>query len=109
MNARFWDYVNGSTVKIVIRPGQTLSWSKAWRHDEGWSREAVTFRHVGSGVEVESIADGRDCDGYAQTSSTSYCPIANLRKGSIIKGKRFPKWQDPEVEVYDQFAQLAGY
>lgn len=109
MNARFWNYVNGSTVKLTIRPGQTLSWSKCWRHDEGWSRETVTFSHVGTGVEVESISDGRDCDGYVNAKSSSYCPIANLSKGSIREGVKFPRWHDPEVEVYDQFAQRAGY
>ena len=109
MNARFWDIVNGSTVKIKLKPGQALSWSKCWRHEAGWSREAITFRHNGEGVEVESLADGRDCDGYGSTTSSSYCPVANLSKGSIREGVRFPLWQDPEVEVYDQFAQSAGY
>ena len=109
MNARFWNYVNGSAVKLTIRPGQTLSWSQCWRHEEGWSRETVTFSHVGTGVEVESISDGRDCDGYMSAKSSSYCPIANLSKGSIREGVKFPRWHDPEVEVYDQFAQRAGY
>jgi hypothetical protein len=44
MNARFWILGrHAGWVKVTLRPGQSLSWSYRYDHDEGWSSHCETL------------------------------------------------------------------
>ena len=38
-NARFWQNVNGSPVRVTLHPGQTPEWIEGGQHEEGHSYE----------------------------------------------------------------------
>lgn len=108
-NLKFWEYVNGSPVRLTLRPGQTLHWSKGGPDSEGWGRESICWKHTGTGVYTESFVEGRDCDGYSSRWADSFCPPEGLTSGASFDGVTFPRWEDSTVECRDEYAEAAGY
>lgn len=121
-NARFWVCINGSPVKITLKPGQSLSWGRASTHDEGWSSEAYCWEFDGEFVHECFISDGRDCDGRLTNVNDWRCPVAELHNGSFPgldyctklerdewAGVQWPAWERTNASVYDEYAQAAGY
>jgi hypothetical protein len=121
VNARFWQYLNGSPVKLTLRPGQRFSWFCKEPHEEGWSSEFQRWGLDERGWLVfnEWETDGRDCDGRLSRSGAAYAgismldahivdePYADYHEGKAI---RYPKWKAAQdTVVYDEYAQAAGY
>ena len=86
-NARFWQHVGGGFVKLTLRPGESMAWSRGGRDEEGWYREWKRWTHVGDGIVNEAGADGADCDGR----------ISTWREHILGGGYRVSSWGD-EVE-----------
>jgi hypothetical protein len=112
MNVRFWEFINGSHVKLTLRPKQRLAWDQFERTDEGWSQSGETWELSADGLalERESFSDGVDCDGRLSRGNSS---IASADPFTFIPcyqfaGKR-PDWQDGDGWQRDQFAEAAGY
>lgn len=62
-NVRFFDYFNGSFVKITLKPGQILRHYEAHDTEEGWDSNETIYQYDGDRVTCETINDGTDCDG----------------------------------------------
>lgn len=105
---RFETYINGGA-KVTLRPGQSLTWSQGGDTDEGYEWEAVTWTHVGDGVHRHCASGGRDCDGASQSDHEDFCPAAKLWTGANWYGEPMPDWEEGQAEVFDQYAQAAGY
>lgn len=111
-NARFWTYLNGHPVKLSLRPGQSLSWRKSWRTDEGWDSEACTWPHKGAGVAIRWIrppTDNMDCDGCLREDSGGFSPLDRLHAGREVDGITFPAWEISEGWRLDEAAEADGY
>lgn len=109
-NARFNVYVNGGTVKITLKQGQTLAWHKFERTDEGWHSEAETYEHQGDGVARSSYSSGGDCDGRLDREYEDYCPLDKLAHWqSEGSGELYPDWQDVRSSQRDYFAEAMNY
>lgn len=108
-NLKFWDYVNGSPVRLKLRPGQTLRHFRGGPDSEGWRSESMRWQHTGAGVYCESLTEGRDCDGYSSRWADSFCPPEGLASGASCDGVTYPRWEDSTVECRDEYAEAAGY
>ena len=126
-NARFWNYWNGTFVKLTVRPGVPLTLHRHSQDEEGWSSEAETFRHEGDRVLCLWGTDGRDCDGRLQRSGSSACSLDQLRSHPITESWHLDElrpWHTDERGRWilrplwcpnsspcqrDQYAEAAGY
>lgn len=112
-NVRFWDFINGSPVKLTLRPGQKLHHYQAAPTDEGWHSNAHSWEYVHPDgiVLVEYESDGVDCDGrlssggtrwfYDYEADAGYCPDD--------EDHCYPRWQADEYWRRDWQAEAAGY
>ncbi len=110
-NARFWIVgAFGSTVKLTLKPGQSLSHYVEYAHEEGWASEHSEYKYDGQTVTHRWETDGRDCDGRLTKSAASACDVGHLLDGNAFNGVQFPNWHAVQnVEIYDETAQLGGY
>jgi hypothetical protein len=121
VNARFWQYVNGSPVKLTLRPGQRVQWYTWHEHEEGWASEAHRWSlDPESGLVFDEWqTDGRDCDGRLQRGGASFAsfpmldgilpeePYRDYHDGRPV---RYPEWGEARgTVVFDEYAQAAGY
>jgi hypothetical protein len=127
-NARFWMWLNGSPVKLTLKPRQSLCWEHRQSTDEGWSAVACSwFHYVGDGTSdrlpEQSVCrheyrDGVDCDGRMSSHVETECPLYRLdthitarpyqeyHDGKLI---RYPEWDWLKVSQRDYEAEKAGY
>jgi len=117
-NARFWSYINGAFVKITLKPDQKMTWHMWEPTDEGFTAEIVTWENDTylNAVVRDVQTNGSDCDGQHGYYQTDVCSINKLSSRSVsfdddetFRPKFVPEWQKQSSEVYDQFAQAAGY
>jgi hypothetical protein len=117
-NARFWTMTpSADWVKITLKSGQTLTHSRFRRHEEGWSRESVLFRHEGDHVLCQSSSDGIDCDGRLQSFSDTVCPLSQLNTrmphpdfaDELPPGAGLPEWERRSASQRDFSAEAMGY
>ena len=96
---RFWQYVNGSPVRLHIKEGDTLIWAKTVGTEEGFHDEYLELWMECGRVYCESITGGRDCDGYIERHWTGLMIEADsipdpdgIRDchGKVI---RYPSWE----------------
>ena len=128
VNARFWEWINGSFVKITLRPGQTLRWHHGEQTEEGWASidEEWHYNERGNEIVNRCEEDERDCDGRFQTTSKSTCDLNFLREGyqprcleepdqyspvevEAAQGVIFPKWIKRRAGQRDFEAEKMGY
>jgi len=116
MNARFWVWANGGPVKLTLRPGQVLRHAEGGPNEEGYSIQRTTWELAPDEPVVyrDWSSEARDCDGVCNIHGSDSCPIGNLNDNEAAyewTGKlAFPNWGEREAtEVYDQYAQAAGY
>lgn len=107
-NARFWDYINGSDVKITLRPGQQLHHFKAEPTEEGWTSALNVWKHEGDRVTLLSKHDGVDCDGRLAGGGECWCAIDDLAAREV-DGVKFPDWHEGDRWQRDYQAEAAGY
>lgn len=109
MNARFWILGrDAGWVKVTLRPGQSLSWSYRYDHDEGWSSHCETLSHREDHVERRWRDDGRDCDGRMSTGGELACAITDLA-ALEVDGLGVPEWERFDCWQRDESAEAAGY
>ena len=117
MRARIWILWSGDWVKVSMSPGEELHCGHSESHEEGFSARYLTLSFDGFEVVREDHTRARDCDGYTESTSTSYTTLVDLKRGlrclgddmKPLPGMRQPVWQDSESSQYDQYAQAAGY
>lgn len=118
-NARFWTWYLDGWVKLTLKPGQTLGYTRGGRHDEGWFRESVTWELAEDGSEVirQSDSDGTDCDGRMSHSSTDSATRDKLRAVDQFAtypvacnlGIYRPAWSEVEASQRDYSAEAMNY
>jgi hypothetical protein len=110
MNARFNEFINGSVVTLTLKPGQSLTWGKSWRHDEGGSYESHQWRFDGETLFDEAASGGTDCDGRIDQYEEYACPVA-LAKANWNEhaGALYPAWETVDAWQRDQFAESMNY
>lgn len=121
-NARFWAHINGSLVKVTLRPHEERHWGKAWDTDEGWSSIGRSWIHAGDDVLYTQHSDGRDCDGRLRSMVQFICPLSELAArpaGHALSPDYFdptpvrpevcPPWQKVDETIWDYQAIAAGY
>lgn len=106
-NARFKVCVNGSDVKVTLRPGQSLAWGRTWAHEEGWSSSAHVWSLDGGIVRHAHYTDGRDCDGRFSTQNRWACLVDNL--GGSMENGFYPEWVPIRSSQRDYSAEAMGY
>jgi len=116
MNARFWVYANGGPVKLTLRPGQVLRHAEGGPNEEGYSIQRTTWEMPTDEPVVyrEWSSASRDCDGELRISGSDCCPIDRLTavepSYEYVGELAWPDWAEHEpAEVFDQYAQAAGY
>lgn len=108
--ARFWELLNGSPVRIALRPGDCRRWHHWEPTDEGWHSESIEWTHHGTHVERGIITDGADCDGRLMQFSHCRAELDRLdanRPESLPVP--FPDWHPIESGQRDYAAEAAGY
>lgn len=120
---RIWHYWNGTHTRLTLRPGKTITLYRCERHSEGWSSEEdqITLNNDGT-VTMESVSDGRDCDGRL-TNEATYIMNGLLRvdveqEWSAVMHKAgikaswsvmVPNWTNKSSSRRDEYAEAAGY
>ena len=118
-NAKIWINYKGSIVKLTLKPNQTIHTYEYKPTDEGFHAIGHSYRHDGENIHNSWMDEGRDCDGMHAVYGECYCRIDETQDNVLMsqnaKGEEYieayyPNWQKLESdEVYDQYAQLAGY
>ena len=113
-NARFWLWHHQGWVKLTVKPNQTVSFSRAGAHDEGWYRNSSEITCVDSEVIWDYCNDGADCDGRQTTTGRLVCKVEDLATERSYDAETelthmVPKWEKMSSSQYDQYAELAGY
>jgi len=114
-NCRFLVFINGSDVKLTLKPGQKLAHFQGAPNEEGWSSEyhKWSLSYDGGTLHREYISDGCDCDGRLTRSDTARasadpdtfrwdCP-------DQYGGRSFPYWTDGHAEQRDYAAEAMNY
>jgi hypothetical protein len=112
-NARFWVFINGSHVKLTVKPDVILRWERYERTDEGYSFCGESWALSSDGLVVirETFSDGRDCDGRLETGHTAIASTDpfTFRHCYQFEGMR-PDWKDDGPGWQrDEYAEAANY
>lgn len=113
-NLRFWVWIHDGPVKLTLRPGQTLGHHRHSRTEEGWESETNIWENDGGRLLLESITDGRDCDGrltrHWAGSATALAGNPDAG-GATHEGKpiAYPTWEKLAASQRDEYAEAAGY
>lgn len=114
-SVRFWTYHRG-WVRLKINAGQRLEHTSGGPTEEGYSARSEVWRFDGFTLHLEADSWGRDCDGAHRTQTNLH--TRHLIVGPHPDDKQFdigprptprPDWIRGQSQVYDQFAQAAGY
>lgn len=81
---------------VTLQPGSSFEYSHSWPTEEGYGSQSIEASWIGDGWEIERNSGGRDCDGVLNNTHKYFHGLDGIQ----TRGK---------TEVYDQYAQLAGY
>lgn len=107
--ARFWTGSGDNLVRLSLREGQTLSWSKHWQTDEGWVRVSCVWEYEDGVVRYIERQDGADCDGRYSSEIEGRCSWHSLAAHEADNGLMLPKWTWGNTRQRDFTAEAAGY
>jgi len=111
MNVRFWQYLRG-WVKITLKPGQSLHWSRGGPTEEGWYRDSHTWTYRNDGIVKDAyVHDGADCDGrLTHTGEMFFLDTdANALDSECSPSGKCPKWLHGKRRQRDYSAEAMGY
>ena len=112
-HARFWEYINGSRVKLTLKDGQMIRHGYSYPTEEGFHAEYHEWRYWDGVVTLSRETDGRDCDGRLSTHAEFFCAVGDLKAAlsSDEGGEIFqvPKWQKGKASQRDYSAEAMGY
>ncbi len=122
-NLRIWHYWNGCHTKLTLIPGKPINIHRYETTDEGYSFEQDNILLGEDGrVTMESVDDGRDCDGRL-TRESHYVmdgltrieveqePTAVMQRAGIEASwsVMVPNWMKARSTQRDEYAEAAGY
>ena len=115
---RFWIWWNSGFVKITLDSkhfeDNPLALYACGTSEEGWWSETELYWLDCGSVYRELINDGRDCDGRLTRAMRDYCQPMNLRRRQPCEytpdpDVMLPEWKPCKAEIFDEYAQAAGY
>lgn len=106
---RFWTFLNGSPVKISVKPNRFFSWHKYERTEEGFSSSSISWEWRENAVEQNTVTRCRDCDGPARFENTYLLTYDRVKAGNFYEGIQYPEWTKILERQEDYFAEMAGY
>jgi hypothetical protein len=120
LTARFWEWINGSWVKISLKPNESIRHYQGSNDEEGYSAEFNSWTNEGHRVVSASRFEGRDCDGRMSRTVVSSCSPDRLQHLRAYQCEKFenhhrglpimrPKWERESSRQFDQYAEAAGY
>jgi hypothetical protein len=118
MNARFWDYCNGTWTKITLRPGQLRQWHEYHPTDEGFSatKRYWDYNEERGIVHFCEVSKARDCDGLFERVHECCARLDELAvktpytdPGEEPKPFKVPHWTDLGGSQRDHSAEAMGY
>ena len=110
--ARFWAYVNGDYVRLSLRDGQILYWTRHESTDEGHAWEAEKWEREGDVITNDYSNGGRDCDGITSQGGKRSCRTHELAAHwheYVPADLMVPRWHDGGDWQRDNAAEAAGY
>lgn len=110
-NARFWAYINGSFVKLTLKPNQELTWGHSEPTEEGFHAEGHEWEYDGCNVYESIYTDGRDCDGRLSSEGHYRWDMISIRPcfDQTRDDPSTPVWDRISASQRDYFAEAAGY
>ena len=117
MAASFKVWHDGKWITIELNQGEATTLKSGGSTDEGYHDQAIVFTHCGDHIEMETHNYSRDCDGCHEYHQVLMCPIEQLQQNDMMEiypceeneGIFTPEWVGVTAQVYDQFAEAAGY
>ena len=106
---RFWTFVNGSPVKISVKPNKFCSWYKYERTEEGFSTTSISWEWRENAVEQNTAIRARDCDGPVTFEDRYLLTADRVKAGNLYEGIRYPEWKKMCECQQDLYAERAGY
>lgn len=122
-NVRFWEYINGSMVKVTLKPHQSLYHHNSSWTEEGWQSDEHTWRHEGERIILEYAHEAQDCDGrYSRSAEYVFGGVESreYERGQTARQRRFgielsdnyfpvAIWQNAGSRQRDYTAEAMGY
>jgi len=109
-NARFWTLINGSPVRLTLRPGQEIAHRTGGGTDEGYWSEQSVWTHEGDHVQFECDTSARDCDGHMDRSEVGRCNLDQLAVVAFPdESVPYPAWTWGRGRQRDYSAEAMGY
>jgi hypothetical protein len=127
-NVRFWEWINGSWVKITLPHGKEVLHGKSWDNGEGWSYERNAWSYSDGYIYCEWESGGSDCDGPISHNGATICKLDEIAFEPVyhdaprrfspgpveweFNGKHImkPNWKKYRAtRVHDVYAQQMGY
>ncbi len=113
---RFNYWFDGKALKVTLRPGAKINLHACRRTDEGYRTDNVTLSLENRTIIEQYCFTQRDCDGIYRDAGERHCHVndrAKQRVAGSLGEKRdrrsYPKFNTTKAEIYDQFAEMAGY
>lgn len=115
--ARFWEFINGTWVKLSLKVGQSVKHVHHSRDEEGYSLEVNRWTHAENGFVFNAFfMEGTDCDGRVTRGGELRCHVEKLKARERVwhdpdpdAPKLIPKWEKVEAFNRDYSAEAAGY
>lgn len=120
-NARFWVWENDGWVKLTLKPGQILWYSRESTGEEGWTWTRQEYEYDRNGSEVISryATESKDCDGRHNYYCECECPVSELQArppepadpewGTEEIPVPRPEWRKVSASQRDYYAEAMGY
>lgn len=109
-------WFDGKAVKVTLIPGAKINLHAGRRTDEGYRTENVTLSLEGRTIIEQYCFTQRDCDGLHRDAGERHCQVNERAKQRVARSlgekrdrRPFPKFNTTDAEMYDQFAEIAGY
>lgn len=98
--AKIWIYWNDTESLIKLREGECVTLSKAYKTDEGYHQDFVSYQLSLGKLTYRISNSGRDCDGRYQNTR---------RLVALIGACPRPQWREMSAENLDYSAIAANY
>jgi len=103
LKVRVWWNDDENIIRVPF-DGEKIIISKGGPHEEGWSSEEETYWIEDDEIFVETVHDGRDCDGPLTSTYIHRAPI--VREGlRVYRGE----WEKVSAWQRDVYAERMNY
>ncbi len=109
LTIKFWVFYNNSPVKLRLLKGESISFGKSERSEEGWNSEHYVYERTNDQLFRSTYLDGKDCDGRLSQEYHEQCKPGNEYAFKITTGHLTPLWEEFDSSQHDYYAEAMGY